>query len=85
MKITKSQLRKIIKEESHRLLKESVDPGPEALEILDEMVTWLEERMYKYDPRQEALDDFAVKAMEIIGGVEPLIVALIEESEGTKY
>jgi len=78
MKITKRQLRKIIKEEKSRLLSEqmSEDPSTTANKLLDETMTFLENKLYGKFPDEE-VDAFAVDAMNLMGGLEQMIVNLI--------
>ena len=101
MKISKRQLRRIIREEKTRLLSEQIPPddpyasvgGPDpdyeanrsrvedvsvtANKILDEWMTQLETKLYGKYPDEE-VDAFSVEAMELVGGVERLLVKLIE-------
>jgi len=76
MKITKRQLRRIIKEEKTKLLVEQQDPSVVANKLLDETMTFLEKKLYGKYPDEE-VDAFAVDAMARIGQIEQLIVNLI--------
>ena len=76
MKITKRQLRRIIKEEKTKLLVEQQDPSVVANKLLDETMTFLEKKLYGKYPDEE-VDAFAVDAMARIGQIEQLIVKLI--------
>jgi hypothetical protein len=78
MKITKRQLRRIIKEEKARLLREqmSEDPSTTANRLLDETMSFLENKLYGKYPDEE-VDAFAVDAMRRMGDIEQLIVNLI--------
>ena len=102
MRITKRQLRRIIKEYKSKLIREQweedddyegsvsyhedqeeanrsrvEDPSTTANRILDKWMTQLETKLYKKYPEEE-VDSFAVEAMEIAGGVETLLVKLID-------
>jgi hypothetical protein len=75
MKVTKRQLRRIIKEERTRLLAEAPETGS-AEHILDVTMTALESQLYGKFPDEE-VDAFAVEAMAIVGGIEDLLAKLI--------
>jgi hypothetical protein len=78
MKITKRQLRRIIKEEKARLLKEQMSEDPSAIanKLLDETMSFLENKLYGKYPDEE-VDAFATDAMARMGDIERLIVNLI--------
>ena len=76
MKITKRQLRKIIREEKSRLLTEQLEPAVQANKMLDAWMTQLETKLYREYPAEE-VDEFAVEAMSIVGEVERLLMKLI--------
>ena len=78
MKITKKQLRRIIKEEKTRLLKEQMSEDPSAIanKLLDETMSFLENKLYGKYPDEE-VDAFAADAMARMGDIERLIVNLI--------
>ena len=78
MEITKRQLRRIIKEEKTRLLREqmSENPATTANKLLDETMTFLENKLYGKYPDEE-VDAFATDAMSRMGDIEQLIVNLI--------
>ena len=109
MKITKRQLRRIIREEKSKLIREQndeyddyegsvsyhedqeeanrsrmEDPSTTANKILDQWMTHLETKLYRKYP-EEHVDNFAVEAMEIAGGVEALLVKLITGGYGEDY
>ena len=71
MKITETQLRRIIREEKARLLREqmSEDPSITANKLLDETMTFLENKLYGKYPDEE-VDAFAVEAMASMGNIE---------------
>jgi len=72
MKITKRQLRRIIKEES----KLTEVYSEQSAEIVDRMMTQLENNFYGKYPDEE-VDEFAVEAMAILGQIEPLLDKLV--------
>ncbi len=77
MKITKAQLRKIIKEEKNNLLSEQLDSSIVANDLLDETMSFLENKLYGKYPEEE-VEEFAVEAMSVMGGIEKLLIKLIE-------
>ena len=81
MKITKRQLRKIIKEEKAKLSEQFTgDPVPTASKILDDMVDKLESNLiskYRLDP--EEVDAALIELMNTAGSsIETLLVKLLE-------
>jgi len=62
MKLTKSKLKQIIKEE----LKEAYNPQSHNQIIIDRMISALLEATYDFDPPQEALNELELKARELL-------------------
>ncbi len=86
MRISKSTLKTIIREEKARLLRErmSEDPSTTANKLLDETMSFLENKLYGKYPDEE-VDAFAVDAMNLMGGLEQLIVNLINGGYRENY
>jgi hypothetical protein len=55
----------------------SEDPSTTANKLLDQTMTFLEKKLYGKYPDEE-VDAFAVEAMEVMGGIEALLVKLID-------
>ena len=84
MKITEAQLRRIIKEEKNKLLSEQLDSSIVANRLLDETMSFLENKLYSKYPEAE-VEEFAVEAMEIMGRIEELLVRLIDGGYRENY
>ena len=84
MKITEAQLRRIIKEEKNKLLSEQLDSSIVANRLLDETMSFLENKLYSEYPESE-VEEFAVEAMEIMGRIEELLVRLIDGGYRENY
>ena len=84
MKITKRQLRRIIQEERSRILSESGAPYLQANKLLDETMTFLENKLYGKYPDEE-VDNFAVDAMNVMAGIEQMLVNLMNGSYRENY
>ena len=84
MKITKNHLRRIIKEEKFKLLSEQLDSSVAANRLLDETMTFLENKLYSKYPEAE-VEEFAVEAMAIMGRIEELLVKLIDGGYRENY
>ena len=84
MKITKRQLRRIIREEKARILAERSDSSAMANKLLDQTMASLENKLYGKYPDEE-VDNFAVEAMEIMGRIEELLIKLIEGGYRENY
>lgn len=84
MKITRGQLRRIIKEERSRILSESDPSYLKANKLLDETMTFLENKLYGKYPDEE-VDNFAVDAMNVMAGIEQMLVNLMNGAYRENY
>ena len=84
MKITRGQLRRIIKEERSRILSESDPSYLKANKLLDETMTFLENKLYGKYPDEE-VDNFAVDAMNVMAGLEQMLVNLMNGAYREDY
>ena len=84
MKITRGQLRRIIKEERSRILSESDPSYLKANKLLDETMTFLENKLYGKYPDEE-VDNFAVDAMNVMAGIEQMLVNLMNGAYREDY
>ena len=81
MKVTERQLRRLIKEERAKLLKEQFagDPGSTASKMLDNMVDGLERKLLSMRLDEDEVDSMLVELMQVVGtDVERLLVKLLE-------
>ena len=71
----KNKIRDIVSE----FLNEQYHHPEDAVEIINDVVTFLAEQMYKFDPPQEVLDELEIKAASALGSIEDDIRSIIAQ------